>query len=58
MVGDHLYLSRTAESCTAQLLATALAEKCAVSAVQATHERATKGAGGRIARQVRGERRI
>ena len=38
MVGDHLYLSRTEVSCTAQLLATANMEKCAVSAVQATHE--------------------
>ncbi len=38
MVGDHLYLSRTETSCAAQLLATATAEKCAVSAVQATHE--------------------
>ena len=38
MVGDHLYLSRTETSCAAQLLATAAAEKCAVSAVQATHE--------------------
>jgi UTP--glucose-1-phosphate uridylyltransferase len=38
MVGDHLYLSSTEVSCTAQLLATANMEKCAVSAVQATHE--------------------
>jgi UTP--glucose-1-phosphate uridylyltransferase len=38
MVGDHLYISRTEQSCTAQLLATAAAGKCAVSAVQATHE--------------------
>ncbi len=38
MVGDHLYLSRTQDSCAAQLLATAAAENCAVSAVQATHE--------------------
>jgi UTP--glucose-1-phosphate uridylyltransferase len=38
MVGDHLYLSRTDISCTAQLLATAATEECAVSAVQATHE--------------------
>ena len=38
MVGDHLYLSRTETSCAAQLLATAAAEKCAVSAVMATHE--------------------
>lgn len=38
MVGDHLYTSRTETSCTAQLLATADAGHCAVSAVQATHE--------------------
>ena len=38
MVGDHLYTSRTEKSCTAQLLETALAAKCSVSAVQATHE--------------------
>lgn len=37
-VGDHLYTSRTERSCTAQLLSTAEASKCAVSAVQATHE--------------------
>lgn len=38
MVGDHLYTSRVAESCIAQLLAAAAAAKCSVSAVQATHE--------------------
>ena len=38
MVGDHLYTSRTEKSCTAQLLETATAMHCAVSAVQATHE--------------------
>ena len=38
MVGDHLYLSRTEASCTAQLLITITQEKCSVSAVQATHE--------------------
>ena len=38
MVGDHLYTSRCGQSCTAQLLANAAADKCAVSAVQATHE--------------------
>jgi UTP--glucose-1-phosphate uridylyltransferase len=38
MVGDHLYTSRTEKSCTAQLLATAAVGKCAISAVQATHE--------------------
>jgi UTP--glucose-1-phosphate uridylyltransferase len=38
MVGDHLHLSRIQETCAQQLLATATAEKCAVSAVEATHE--------------------
>jgi UTP--glucose-1-phosphate uridylyltransferase len=38
MVGDHLHLSRTADTCVQQLLVTAAAEKCAVSAVEATHE--------------------
>jgi UTP--glucose-1-phosphate uridylyltransferase len=38
MVGDHLYISRTEKSCTAQLLGTAEGARCAVSAVQATHE--------------------
>ena len=37
-VGDHLYTSRAELSCAAQLLATAEAGKCPVSAVQATHE--------------------
>jgi UTP--glucose-1-phosphate uridylyltransferase len=39
MVGDHLHISRTGTSCAQQLIASAQAEKCAVSAVQATHER-------------------
>ena len=38
MVGDHLYLSRGAKDCAQQLVETATAEACAVSAVQATHE--------------------
>jgi UTP--glucose-1-phosphate uridylyltransferase len=38
MVGDHLYLSRTDQSCAAQLINTATINACAVSAVQATHE--------------------
>jgi UTP--glucose-1-phosphate uridylyltransferase len=38
MVGDHLYLSQVEASCVAQLLESAAAEDCAVSAVQATHE--------------------
>jgi UTP--glucose-1-phosphate uridylyltransferase len=37
-VGDHLYTSRCEKSCAAQLLETAETAKCAVSAVQATHE--------------------
>ncbi len=38
LVGDHLYLSATQQGCAAQLVALARAEKCAVSAVQSTHE--------------------
>ena len=37
-VSDHLYVSQTVKSCTRQLLDTAEAETCAVSAVQSTHE--------------------
>lgn len=37
-VSDHLYVSGAEKSCTRQLLDTAEAEDCAVSAVQATHE--------------------
>lgn len=37
-VSDHLYVSRSARSCTTQLLDVAEAEGCAISAVQATHE--------------------
>lgn len=39
MMGDHLHISQTGTSCAKQLIETARAEKCAVSAVQATHER-------------------
>lgn len=38
LVGDHLYLSRGPRSCARQLVETATAEQCAVSAVQATRE--------------------
>lgn len=38
VVGDHLYLSKAAQSCAQQLVAIARSENCAVSAVQATHE--------------------
>ena len=38
LVGDHLYVSRTDESCAQVLLQVAQAKACAVSAVQATRE--------------------
>lgn len=38
LVGDHLYLSQEKRSCARQLIDVACTEKCAVSAVQATHE--------------------
>ncbi|MFT3783008.1 MAG: sugar phosphate nucleotidyltransferase [Nibricoccus sp.] len=38
-VSDHLYVSASEKSCTRQLLDLAEAEGCAISAVQATHER-------------------
>ena len=39
MVSDHLYISRDRKrSCARQLVEAAAAERCAVSAVQATHE--------------------
>lgn len=38
MVGDHLWVSHTAQGCAEQLLAVAEAEACAVSAVQASRE--------------------
>jgi UTP--glucose-1-phosphate uridylyltransferase len=38
LVGDHLYVSRGKQRSAQQLVEIARAEKCAVSAVQATHE--------------------
>ena len=38
LVGDHLYVSSTSKGCAQQLVETAREQKCAVSAVQATHE--------------------
>jgi len=58
MVGDHLYTSRTAESCTAQLLAAAQAAKCAVSAVQSTHESKLPFYGCIGGRRVQGAERL
>lgn len=57
MVGDHLYLSCTDLSCTAQLLETAAIEKCAVSAVQATHESKLPNYGAIGGRRVAGNDR-
>jgi len=38
LVGDHLYVSGAKQTCARQLVETARAENCSVSAVQATHE--------------------
>jgi UTP--glucose-1-phosphate uridylyltransferase len=38
LVGDHLYVSREERTCARQLVSVAVAESCAVSAVQATRE--------------------
>ncbi len=38
LVGDHLYVAQGSKGCARQLVETAAAENCAVSAVQATHE--------------------
>lgn len=38
LVGDHLYVSRSPESCAAHIVNVASAQNCAVSAVQATRE--------------------
>lgn len=38
LVGDHLYVSQTAQGCAQQLVAVAAAEACTVSAVQPTRE--------------------
>jgi UTP--glucose-1-phosphate uridylyltransferase len=58
MVGDHLYISRTDQSCTAQLLATAESAKCSVSAVQATHESKLPHYGAIGGRRVQGSERL
>jgi len=58
MVGDHLYTSRARESCTAQLLAIAASMKCAVSAVQATHESKLPFYGSIGGRRVQGVDRL
>jgi UTP--glucose-1-phosphate uridylyltransferase len=57
-VGDHLYISRSGKSCTAQLLETAEAGKCSVSAVQATHESKLPFYGCIGGRRVQGSERL
>jgi len=57
LVGDHLYLSREERRCARQLVEVAVAEHCAVSAVQATHESKLPFygvAGGRLADHRKG----
>jgi len=57
-VGDHLYTSRGEASCVAQLLATARAAKCPVSAVQSTHESKLPFYGCVGGRRVQGAERL
>ena len=58
LVGDHLYVSRAARSCALQLVETARAESCAVSAVQATHESKLPFYGAVSGRLVSGRQRL
>lgn len=58
LVGDHLCVSRTDQSCAAQLVRVAVAERCAVSAVQATHESKLPYYGAVGGRLVGGESRL
>ncbi|NBV20431.1 MAG: UTP--glucose-1-phosphate uridylyltransferase [Proteobacteria bacterium] len=57
LVGDHLYVSGETRRCAQQLVETAAAENCAVSAVQATHESKLPyygAVGGRLAAARKG----
>jgi UTP--glucose-1-phosphate uridylyltransferase len=57
LVGDHVYVSCAPDGCAKQLVATAAAQDCAVSAVQPTHESKLPyyGAiGGRLAASTAG----
>ena len=58
LVGDHLYVSRDAKNCAQQLVETARAEACAVSAVQATHESKLPFYGAVGGRLVAGRQRL
>jgi UTP--glucose-1-phosphate uridylyltransferase len=57
-VGDHLYLSRGSKSCAQQLVETASAESCSVSAVQSTHESKLPNYGAVGGRLVSGRPRL
>ncbi len=54
MVGDHLYISTGDQGCASQLIATAEAHSCAVSAVQSTRETLLPYFGTVGGRHVRG----
>ena len=57
LVGDHLYVSHGPKGCAQQLVEVAVAESCAVSAVQATHESKLPfygAVGGRLAEGRKG----
>ncbi|MBI5397491.1 MAG: UTP--glucose-1-phosphate uridylyltransferase [Verrucomicrobia bacterium] len=58
LVSDHLYLSRSAKGCAQQLVEIAQAEKCAVSAVQSTHESKLPYYGAVGGRLVHGRQRL
>ena len=58
LVGDHLYVSGTQNRCAQQLVEVAVAENCAVSAVQATHESKLPYYGTIGGRWVAGKQRL
>jgi len=54
LVGDHLHVAKRETSCARQLIEIAVAESCAVSAVQATHESKLPYYGAVGARRLQG----
>ncbi len=55
LVGDHLYVSATAARCARQLVEMASAHRCAISAVQSTHESRLPYYGAVGGRRVHGQ---
>jgi UTP--glucose-1-phosphate uridylyltransferase len=55
LVGDHLYVSSAGASCARQLVDVAAAHRCAVSAVQSTHESKLPYYGAVGGRRVHGQ---